>query len=102
MIKMVDVIFQEDEEEYIDQSEKVKKETGKRLAEMGFLFDKTHEKLGKDKTCYNCKKEIKNGEELKLTNCSGTDKGLSCFVSLCLDCAKKYEEDKVEKSKKNK
>ena len=96
MIKLgVEVIFP-DEEEVIDQNEKVKEETAKHLSQMGWLFDKVHEKLGTDSVCFKCKKKIKKGEEMKLTNVAGTEKGLIAFVALCPICVKEYEKDVEE------
>lgn len=89
----VNVVFPTEEEEIIDQSEKVKEETAKRISEMGWLFDKVHSKLGSDSICFDCKRKIKSGEEVRIVDASESEKGTVIFVSLCSDCVKKYEID---------
>ena len=86
----VDVVFP-DEEEVIDQSEKVKKETAKRVGEMGWLFDNVHKKLGKDNMCFKCKKKFKSGTKTQIFVVNDSEPGTVIFVSVCSECCKKYE-----------
>jgi len=98
---MVDVVFP-DEEEVIDYSEKVKQETADRLSEMAWIWDKVQEKLGNDKVCFNCKKEIPKGEKAIMLSVENTDAGLVAFVGLCTKCSEEYKKtDKNETEDKN-
>ena len=87
----IDVVFPAEEEDIIDQSEKVKEETGKHMSQMGWIFDRVHDKLGKDSTCFKCKKEIKAGEQLQLLQATNSPEGSVTFVSICDDCFKELE-----------
>jgi len=96
----VDVIFPDEEEEVIDQSEKVKEETAKRMSEMGWLFDNVHKKLGTDNICFECKKKLKMGSEVRILIVSKSEPGTVIFVSICKSCSNKFE-DEQKKNKKD-
>ena len=96
----IDVVFPAEEEDVIDQSDKVKGETAQHMSQRGWLFDNVHEKLGLDNICFSCKNKMEKGKELKLTTVADVPKGLIAFVGLCEKCSKKFEKEVEKKGEK--
>lgn len=83
----LDKFMEEEIKKDIDQSSTIDNEDLERkLGEMGFLWDRVSNKLGKDMTCFSCKKAIDEKTGFQVLEASSAEKGLVAFVSLCKNC----------------
>ena len=79
----------------ITQEDNIDPSVEENINEMGFLWNRVHEKFKKDKTCYKCKKKIKIKKDKKVhvIEAKKVDKGVIAFVCLCESCFKKIDKE---------
>ena len=104
--KELEDISKEIEQDEQEQKTVDEKQIDDRLQEMGFLWDRVHEKLRKDNICFHTKKQlIKDGQDSKdvkvhVLEASGAQPGVVAFVSVS-DEALQLIKEKEEKEKDN-
>jgi len=85
--------------EKIDQSDKIDENVETHLQEMGWLWDKVQNKLGKDNVCFGCKQDLslENKDNIHVLEANKVEKGVIAFVSICSACFKKLNKNEVKK-----
>jgi len=86
----LDKIQSEVEQDIIDQRDKIDPNVEQHLQEMGYIWDKVHDKLQNDNICFVCKKPLKIEDEKQssvyILDANNVDKGVCAFVSVCKEC----------------
>ena len=98
----------EDLEKLDEQKNPVDKQVDEQLNQMGFLWDRVHEKLKKDNTCFHTKKllvaEGQDPKDVKIhvVEATNTEKGIVAFVSLSDEAVQEIQKQKQEELEKEK
>ncbi len=93
----------------ITQEDSIDPNVEQNIGEMGFLWNRVHEKFKEDNICFKCKNKIKSKKEKKkekrvhVIEAKNVDKGVIAFVCLCSNCYKVMNEEtnKIKKGEKN-
>ena len=76
----------------IDQSDNIDPSVDANINEMGYLWNRTHEKFKADNICFKCKKKIKTKKNEKVDKkahaieAKKVEPGVIAFVCLCESC----------------
>jgi len=95
--KELDKFINDELKKDITQEENIDPSVDANINEMGYLWNRTHEKFKADNICFKCKKKIKtkkNEKEEKKAHAVEAKKvepGVIAFVCLCEECFKKMD-----------